>query len=1050
MVLAQPTPGIRLLLTLIFYLALPVQAQNGTATVMGVVQDSTKSSIPEAQLKLINIQTGAENDGATNREGEFLLPGVIPGAYTLRIERIGFATTQLTGLLLNEGDAKNLLIRMKVGSIAESVIVDASGLILNSSDASVGTAVDQKFVANVPLNGRSFQDLVSLTPGIVTQSPQAAGPGASTLGEFSVNGQQPKSNAFFVDGVSANINAGLTSGNSRVSSAGSIAGTTAVGTTQNLVSVDALQEFRVLTSTYSAEYGRTPGGQFTFLTRSGTSKFHGSAYTYFRDASLDTTDWFDNYGTDAEWNQFDFGGTLGGPLVLPRIHRNFDQTFVFFSYEGLYLDQPTPQTYQYIPSYTLQQQVPLPLLPTLRTFPSGGNEILDANGEPTGLSYMDFSDYALRSHVNATSLRFDHVLSPKLSVFFRWADTPSFGQTRQLWSLTRNQVNSQTFTLGATSQLSPSQSNEFRLGYAQNHSTLNTQIVPLNAYYEDPPNLVAALGVPAFGDLVRAQAYIHVAGAGDTASNTDQETGSLHQWNVRDTFSLRAGNHLLRFGLDQRRIVSTLSPAALSVQAAFFERQSLIYNLASALVVKENNPASPILNQFSAFLQDEWKLSKALNFSLGVRWEVNPAPAGEHGADAFTASGDVASPVTLRVEPRGTPLWQTNWFNFAPRLGVAWMADGNPGRELVLRAGGGIFFDTGDQPALRAFSGLGFSASQSFSDVPLPATSAQLELPNPVAQSYNHTTVFAFPTHLQLPYSLQWNLGLEKALGKDQSFTLSYVGADGRRLLQEQRRNVAGQNPAFSDVSYFPGGLTSSYQAMQVKFQRALARGVQALGSYTWAHAFDYGSTDPAFPLLYGTSDLDVRQNLEAAASWTLPRAGGNFLVKKLVGNWAADGRLIARTGFPVNLAGNFFFDPITGNPYYSGVDLIPNRPFYLRGPGYPGRRVFNGGVNPAFSLPEGTAQGDAPRNLVRGFGAVQMNVAARREFTLRENLHMQIQGEVFNLLNHPNFGYIDPYLTDSTFGQATKMLNQSFGGTGSLYQQGGPRSTQFSVRLVF
>ena len=1022
---------------------------------MGVVQDSTKSSIPEAQLKLINIQTGAENDGATNREGEFLLPGVIPGAYTLRIERIGFATTQLTGLLLNEGDAKNLLIRMKVGSIAESVIVDASGLILNSRDASVSTAVDQKFVANVPLNGRSFQDLISLTPGIETQSPQAAGNGTSTLGEFSVNGQQPGSNYFFVDGVSANINAGLTSGNSRVSSAGSIAGTTAIGTTQNLVSVDALQEFRVLSSSYSAEYGRTPGGQFTFLTRSGTNNFHGTLYTYFRNTSLNTNDWFRSHdlGTTSEWNQFDFGGTLGGPVILPPNHRRLDQTFFFLSYEGLYLDQPTPQTYQYLPSYALQQQVPLPLLPTLQTFPPGGNDILDANGQPTGLAYFGFSDFSLRSHVNATSLRFDHIFSPRFSVFFRWADTPSFGQTRQLWSLTRNQVNSQTFTGGATSQLSASQSNEFRLGYAQNNSTLNTQIVPLNAFYLHPPNLVAALGVPAFGDLVRAQAYIHVAGAGDTASNTDQEAASLHQWNVRDTFSLRAGNHLFKIGLDQRRIVSTLSPAALSVQAGFFDWQSLVNNLASVLVVKQNNAASPILNQFSAFLQDEWKLSPALNLSLGVRWEVNPAPTGKHGADAFTTSGDVVSPGTLKVEPRGTPLWPTSRFNLAPRLGVAWMAGRQAGRELVLRAGGGIFFDTGDQPALRAFSGLGFTASQSFSNVPLPATAAQLEFSNPVAPTYNNTEVFAFPAHLQLPYSVQWNIGVEKALGQNQSFTLSYVGADGRRLLQEQRRNVAAQNPAFGDVSYFPGGITSSYQAMQIKFQRSLARGLEALASYTWAHAFDYGSTDPAFPLVYGNSDLDVRQNLEAAASWTLPRAAGNPWIRKLVGNWSADGRLIARTGFPVNIAGNFFFDPVTGNPYYSGVDLIPNRPLYLRAPGYPGERVFNGGMNgtnPAFSLPDGTAQGDAPRNLLRGFSAVQMNFAGRREFTLREHLHMQIQGEVFNLLNHPNFGYIDPYLTDSTFGQATRMLNESFGGTGALYQQGGPRSTQFSVRLIF
>jgi hypothetical protein len=171
------------------------------------------------------------------------------------------------------------------------------------------------------------------------------------------------------------------------------------------------------------------------------------------------------------------------------------------------------------------------------------------------------------------------------------------------------------------------------------------------------------------------------------------------------------------------------------------------------------------------------------------------------------------------------------------------------------------------------------------------------------------------------------------------------------------------------------------------------------------------------------------------------------------VGTWAVDGRLIARTGFPVNLSGNFSLDPVTGNTFYSGVNLNPGRPLYLHGSQYPGNRAFNGGQNtdnPAFSLPDGTGAGNAPRNLVRGFSLVQTNIAARRDFHLRDGLNVQVEAETFNLLNHPNFGYIDPYLSDALFGQATKMLNQSFGGTGALYQQGGPRSNQFSIKLIF
>jgi hypothetical protein len=184
-----------------------------------------------------------------------------------------------------------------------------------------------------------------------------------------------------------------------------------------------------------------------------------------------------------------------------------------------------------------------------------------------------------------------------------------------------------------------------------------------------------------------------------------------------------------------------------------------------------------------------------------------------------------------------------------------------------------------------------------------------------------------------------------------------------------------------------------------------------------------------------------------------MPKSTKNILLKYALGNWGMDGRLIARTAYPVSLLGNLFSDPITGARYYNGVDLIPNRPSYLYGSEYPGGRMINGGpntINSAFELPDGDTPGNAPRNLVRGFNAVQMNAAIRREMPIYDRLKVQFRAETFNILNHPNFGYIDPSLSDSLFGRSTKMLNQSFGPTGSLYQQGGPRSIQFSFKAIF
>lgn len=1030
----------------------PDFSQVSAANLTGIVQDSSSADIRDAAVKLINVRTGTENDSRTNSDGRFILPGVLPGTYTLQIERIGFTTTQLNGIVLNVGDTKNLLIRLKIGSVSESVNVDASGLTPNTTDAAVTTIVDRKFVSNIPLNGRSFQDLISMTPGIVTPNPQGAGPASPTQGDFSVNGQQLDSNSFYVDGASANIKSGLITGSARFSIAGSSGGSTALGTTQSLVSVDALQEFRVLSSTYSAEYGRTPGGQFTFLTRSGTNAVHGSLFTYWRGSVFDATDWFtaglfpDDVPYPAYFSQNDFGGTFGAPVVLPGIYDGRDKTFLFVSSEALLLTQPAPPSFYYVPSSAIQKEAPDPLRSILNYFtsPSSSAEINDASGKPSGLSSLSSVNPSLPALVDSTSIRIDHTLSPKLSLFLRYGDTPSHSQTEQLSSLTNNIVRTRTITWGVSSQLSATRSNDFRLGFAKNYSSAYTRIAPV--FNDD-------FGIPSTISTARADIYIHIPGVGGTEINTDNTSSSLQEWNLRDSFSLEASNHFFKFGIDQRHIGSTVNPAALSVEADYFSRQSMVDNLASDIVITRSEPASPMFNEFSAFAEDEWRVSRALTLSMGLRWEVSPPPTGKYGMDAYTAAGDINSPETLKLAPRGTSLWRTSWFNLAPRFGAAWMIDDEPRRETIVRAGAGIFFDTGNRPALSAFSGMGFTTTSYLSSAPVPVASAQFNFPIVPTPPSTNALVFIFPSHLQLPYSAQWNIGIDKAFGKDQMLTISYVGAHGARLLQEQRRNMSQLNPNFGDVSYFPNGLTSNYQALQTKFQRSVAHGVQALASYTWAHALDYGSTDPLYPLTYGNSDLDVRHNLEAAISWDLPKPSKNRVVKYVLGNWGFDGRLIARTSFPITLLGNQFSDPLTGARYFNGVDLIPNRPLYQTEPGCPGGRIINGGpdaFNPAFSLPDGPEPGNAPLNFVRGFNAVQGNISLRREMPIYDRISAQLQAESFNVLNHPNFGYIDSSLSDALFGQATKMLNQSFGPAGSLYQQGGPRSVQLSFKVIF
>jgi len=1052
---------------LILWPAMKAFSQVSTANVTGIVEDSTGARISDAAIKLINNLTGAENDTKTSREGIFLVPGVIPGTYTLQIGRDGFATAQITGLVLNVGDTKSLLIRLQVGSITQTVKIDASGLAPTTDSAAVSTVIDRAFVANIPLNGRSFQDLISMTPGVSTQTPQAFGAGYSSQGDFSVNGQQPDTNSYTIDGVSADIGVGLLSGHTKFASSGNAAGTTALGTTQSLVSIDGLQEFRVLTSNYSAEYGRTSGGQFTLLTRSGTNTLHGSLYDYVRNYTDDAVDWFTHFNAafpPAPYWQNDAGGAIGGPFSLPNIYSGRDKTFFFLSYEELRLTEPSAPLVEYVPAFSQQifKTIPAALQQVLENFPTyqttsqtGGN----APPSSTELGLYVPQDLSDPGTVKSANIRFDESLSDKVSAFFRYSTTPSESDSTVLSSASTSNIETQTFTLGLTAHPSSSSTNDLRIGFGVSTSNLNTALkgsLTSIANYgssNESPNLTAALGIPATIPLAAGDVLIHSAGAGDSEINTDEAFGSIHQWDLRDTFAIQSGHHFLQFGIDQRHLVSTIHPPALSVEADFFNPQSLIANSASDIAITKNLPASPVFNQFAAYVQDEWQASKALTISSGLRWEVDPAPNGRNGADAFTAIGNPASAASLSLAPRGTALWDTDWFDLAPRLGAAWLIDRRTGHELVVRAGGGIFFDTDNRAAVRAFSALGFSETMHPVNVPVPATPAQLDFSLSASAPYTDSLVFAFPRHLQLPYSVQWNVAIEKSLGRDQTFTASYVGAGGDRLLREQRTDISSQNPEFGEIEWFPAGVTSNYQALQLKFQRSIAHGVQALGSYTWSHTIDYGSIDPAWPLTRANSNLDLRHNLQAAFSWDERELSGRWLRKYTLAGWGADARVTVRSAFPVTPLGNILSDPATGNRYFSGVDLIPGQPLYIYGSQYPGGRMLNGGpyaASPAFALPATGAAGDAPRNMLRGFGDNQVNVAIRKEFHLYDSFNLQLRGEAYNLLNHPDLGYIDPSLTDQLFGQATLMLNQSFGPSGSLYEPGGPRALQLSFRLHF
>lgn len=1055
--------------------AIPSLAQSPSGNINGLVADPSSAAVAAAEIVAVNDVTGVQYGTKTNAEGIYVLSNLPAGPYRLQVSKIGFKTIIKPDIVLNVQDALSINFTLPVGALHEIVTVEGGAPLVNTESSAVSTVVDHRYVENMPLNGRSFQDLILLTPGVTTNSPQS-GVNPGVTGEFSVNGQRTESNYYTVDGVSANVGTfALSTAAGGVS--GSLPTATALGTTQGLVSVDALEEFRVQSSTYSAEYGRNPGGQFSFATRSGTNQWHGTAFDYLRNNFFDASDWFNDYLHQAQpaLRQNDFGGTWGGPLAVSHIYDGRDKTFFFLSYEGLRLRQPQAATVSYVPSAQLRAATPGPLDQVLIAFPV-------ANGPDLGTGFSEFIGASSDpSKIDATSVRLDHSASGKLRFFFRFSNTSSrhafqdFGVPSVLDSTA---FATYTYTFGATSSLSNTVSNEFRVNYSSNAETISSVpgsfggAVPVNLY-----QLQGFAGSAGVNHDVEIGLYFGIGTPQFHAATLAQRgnLGKQKQWNAVDTVSFTLGAHQLKAGLDLRRLEPGVFVENPAVVYRYFFSSSAQANSVDLGFGDASAPADPVYTNLSAFVQDEWKLTSHLNISLGVRWEVNPAPGASQGNLPYTILGNINDLASIELAPRGTPLWRTAWFNFAPRLGAAYVVRSRPGHELVVRGGGGVFYDTGQQLGSIGYNGPGFSAmtplfgalAGSPASFPLPPAQATPLIVNPPVAPYS-VSVYAFPAHLQLPYTLEWNASIQQALGKSQTVTATYVGARGSRLLEEKNIDAQPVNPNFAaGIAFVQNGLTSDYDALQLQYQRRLAGGLQALASYTWSHSIDDGSYNFVVPYERASSDFDVRHQFSSALSYDLPNVSRGHLAGTLLDHWGFDDRFTIRTGFPVTLNGNLVFDPLTGQGFNSGLDLVPGQPVYIFGSQC--ASVYNGGlpsavscpggraVNPnSFSLPTGDNSGDAPRNFVRGFGVWQMDIAARKNFPIGERLKVQFRAEAFNVFNHPNFGivnatYCSPSAgTGCTFGQATATLANSLFGLNSLYQMGGARSMQFALKLVF
>jgi hypothetical protein len=1031
------------LVALSILLTMPSSLTAATATLSGRVRDTTGAVVPGAKVDAVNQQTGGQHSVLANDQGLYVISNVAPGVYAVTCQASGFSTLQKRDVEVHVAEVVTMDLTLRVGELAQTVTVEAGRTLVKQQSAQVDTLVDRQFIENLPLNGRSFNTLVQLTPGVVQVKPNFGG-----RGQFSVNGQRANANNYMVDGASGNTFAGLTPDVLNFAG-GASPSTTAFGGTNNLASVDAIEEFRIQTSTYAPEYGRQPGAQISIATRSGTNAFHGTASWFFRNDVLDANDWFANRAGIGKGalRQNDFGGVFGGPILK-------DRTFFFFSYEGLRLRQPRFELIS-VPAASVHDQAASAVRPIIDVFPRGN---VPGSLNTTNSTEMFQANVSAPSELDSYSIRLDHRLG-KWVVFGRYANTSSFSDSPRAGQPYLDRlldVSNWFVTTGATWSVNAHTTNELRVNWTTNRGInagrvfpiggnrvpSESELLPRGRSFQDS-SFTLAIGNPNFGFFL-----------GPTADNR------IRQVQVVESLSWVRGSHEMKFGADWRWLSPIFNRAAYSNRFSITTGFNPLFTGTpdSMVVAQAANGLTFRFQNLSLFAQDMWRVNPRLTLTFGLRWEYNPAPVETTGRPPLVVRG-VKTPSTIVVAPDGTELWRATTGNFGPRLGLAYrLSDG-----LVVRGGVGLFYDLGSDNAGNTLNADGYRGTKTLTRPVFPLSTDAAEAPG-LRRGAPYGRIVGFDPDLELPYSLQWNIALEKSLGTHQTVSTTYVASIGRRLIRQGR--ISNPTPIISRVDLNTNGSTSDYHALQLQFQRRFSRSLQLLGSYSWSHSID-NATDPTsfnvenqflnLDLERGNSETDTRHVFSAGFSYNVPvpAALANNASRAMLGGWGLDGVVQAHSGFPINITTGQ--DPlgelVSAALGFGRPDVVAGHPLWIADSSQPmGRRL-----NPAaFVIPPAGRQGTLGRNAIDGNNLFQFDLSLRRRFVLREPLSLMFRADFFNLLNHPNFDNPNSGRNNALFGFTTQMLSQALapggeaGGFSSIYNIGGPRSIQFSLKLQF
>ncbi len=1029
-------------------------AQSSTATILGTVTDASGAVVAGASVDVKNVGTGTSQLSETDSQGRFRVPELKVGDYEVHASRQGFQTVVRKGITLTVGIEAVVDVTLPVGQSQQTVTVDAQPSQVDTSSVALGSLVDEKQIRELPLNGRNFQDLMALAPGVQVL-PATGGTQYGNQPNYSVSGSRPTGQTMLID--NANF-AGYSDHGT-----GSAAAGTSLG-------IEAIGEFQTLTNTYSAQFGGN-GAIINAVTRSGTNALRGSAYEFLRNSVFDARNFFDNFikpgATTAAVPSFrrnQFGGSLGGPIRK-------DKTFFFVNYEGLrqslgqtstanvpdanaqkgFLPCNVATTFKCDSSTGLANVGINPIIaPLLPLFPAATTPLGNGVGTATQVrAAITNEDYVLT--------RLDHNFSAKDSIFVRWVRDKAninlpFASTPIPLYPELDFSNNNYVTVEERHIISPTLVNLARFSFLR--PTEGAQ----------PPNTIPALQY--FPGTGRPDGRVSVTSLSTLGPVQDDPYYYIvNHFTEGDDVIWTRGAHSVRFGITIDRAQENQAASGGAGGAwTFTSLQNFLLGTSSqfqAPIIGQQDTTRDIRETYvKPYVHDEWKVTRRLTLNIGLRyeWEANPTERNNklHNLINRPFGSYVTVPNVFQTNPTTK--------NFEPRFGFAYDVTGD--HKTAVRGGFGIYHDVWVARTFAAYlrSYPYNNSIQTFPTYPTPFLGGT----TPVIPSANSNWDY---TISKTPYMMQYNLNIQRDLGGGFVLTTGYVGSRGVNLLSSRDTNppiptvgangqpvfaslIGGKivtnarvNPAYSFLVARQDWGSSNYNSLQTSLVRRFSRSWQAQAAYTYSKSMDYASassnpensggtalTQNPYDIRdeYGRSNFDRTHALRVSGIYEMP-AFANHITNTLLGGWQASSVMNFASGEPFTAFVGFDQAGLqTGNVQRPNL-IAGNSPDPILGTP---AQWFN---PKAFSLPAVGTVGNLGRNTLVGPSLATIDVSMTRTIRLQrisEHTDMQFRAEAFNLFNHANFGLPSQGVFvagangtgtyDATSGRITSTVNSS------------------------